>query len=130
MRATGLEAIVATFALLAIAGHARAQGAAPLTPKPEMIESCPGLVAARPPFVQPAAFQPSQFHLAALARRGGIDEIEVGDRSLDAVEDAGLVEDASRPRRRGIGDLAILVGARPAFARALAAQMGDFRAAA
>ena len=67
MRATGLEAIVATFALLAIAGHARAQGAAPLTPKPEMIESCPGLVAARPPFVQPAAFQPSQFHLAALA---------------------------------------------------------------
>src|SRR5665213_1461577 len=57
MRAIGLKAIVATFALFAIAGHALAQGAAPPAPKPEMIESCPGLVAARPPFVQPATFR-------------------------------------------------------------------------
>ena len=57
MRAIGLKAIVATLALFAIAGHALAQGAAPPAPKPEMIESCPGLVAARPPFVQPATFR-------------------------------------------------------------------------
>jgi L-ascorbate metabolism protein UlaG (beta-lactamase superfamily) len=68
MRATGLKAIVATVALLAIAGQAIAQGAAPPAPKPEMTESCPGLVAARPPFVQPAAFR-----LAAL----GHDQVRI-----------------------------------------------------
>ena len=38
----------ATWALLAAAGQAGAQGAAPPAAKPEMTESCPGLVAARP----------------------------------------------------------------------------------
>jgi L-ascorbate metabolism protein UlaG (beta-lactamase superfamily) len=38
------------------ATSAAAQGAAPAA-KPEMAQSCPGLVAARPPFVTPAAFQ-------------------------------------------------------------------------
>jgi L-ascorbate metabolism protein UlaG (beta-lactamase superfamily) len=34
-----------------------AQGAAPPAAKPEMTESCPGLVATRQPFAQPAAFR-------------------------------------------------------------------------
>ena len=38
-------------------GSALAQGAAPPSPKPEMIESCPGLVAQRAPFAEPAAFR-------------------------------------------------------------------------
>jgi L-ascorbate metabolism protein UlaG (beta-lactamase superfamily) len=63
MRASWLKAVLAVFAFFAIADHAAAQGAAPPAPKPEMTESCPGLVAARPPFVQPAAFR-----LAALER--------------------------------------------------------------
>jgi L-ascorbate metabolism protein UlaG (beta-lactamase superfamily) len=42
--------------------HAVAQGAAPPA-KPEMTQACPGLVAARPPFVEPAALR-----LAALER--------------------------------------------------------------
>jgi L-ascorbate metabolism protein UlaG (beta-lactamase superfamily) len=62
MRATWLKFVVAAFAFFAIADHASAQGAAPPAPKPEMTESCPGLVAARPPFAQPVAF-----HFAALA---------------------------------------------------------------
>jgi L-ascorbate metabolism protein UlaG (beta-lactamase superfamily) len=49
------------FGLLA-AGPASAQGAAPAPPKPEMTESCPGLVAGRQPFSEP-----SKFRLAALA---------------------------------------------------------------
>jgi L-ascorbate metabolism protein UlaG (beta-lactamase superfamily) len=57
MRATWLKFVVAAFAFSAIADHAAAQGAAPPAPKPEMTESCPGLVAARPPFLQRAAFQ-------------------------------------------------------------------------
>jgi L-ascorbate metabolism protein UlaG (beta-lactamase superfamily) len=57
MRATWLKAVLAAFAFFAIADHAAAQGAAPPAPKPEMTESCPGLVAARPPFVQPAVFR-------------------------------------------------------------------------
>jgi L-ascorbate metabolism protein UlaG (beta-lactamase superfamily) len=63
MRATWLKIVIAALAFFAIADHALAQGAAPPAPKPEMTESCPGLVAARPPFVQPVAF-----HLAALER--------------------------------------------------------------
>jgi L-ascorbate metabolism protein UlaG (beta-lactamase superfamily) len=51
----------AVFGLLA-AASASAQGAAPAPPKPEMTESCPGLVAHRQPFSAPAKFQ-----LAALA---------------------------------------------------------------
>jgi L-ascorbate metabolism protein UlaG (beta-lactamase superfamily) len=62
MRATWLKAVIAVLAFFAIADRASAQGAAPPAPKPEMTESCPGLVAARSPFVQPVAL-----HLAALA---------------------------------------------------------------
>ena len=38
-------------------GSAWAQGAAPPSPKPEMTESCPGLVAQRAPFAEPAALR-------------------------------------------------------------------------
>jgi L-ascorbate metabolism protein UlaG (beta-lactamase superfamily) len=57
--------VAAAWVALAAVGQASAQGAAPAPPaaKPEMMESCPGLVAARPPFVQPAAFK-----IAALDR--------------------------------------------------------------
>jgi len=54
-----LIVVTAAFAALSAAPVA-AQGAAP-TAKPEMAQSCPGLVAARPPFVVPAAL-----NLAAL----------------------------------------------------------------
>ena len=49
----------AAFLLLAAVGSASAQGAAPSPPaaKPEMTESCPGLIANRRPFVEPAAFR-------------------------------------------------------------------------
>jgi L-ascorbate metabolism protein UlaG (beta-lactamase superfamily) len=43
--------------LLSASGRASAQGAAPPAAKPEMTESCPGLVAMRPPFAVPAAFR-------------------------------------------------------------------------
>ena len=55
MRGILLGVLTASLGVLASAGHAAAQGAAP--PKPEMTESCPGLVAQRMPFVQPAAFR-------------------------------------------------------------------------
>ena len=54
---------VLLFGGLSFAGDASAQGAAPPPAKPEMNESCPGLVAARPPLPIPAAFR-----LAALER--------------------------------------------------------------
>ncbi|HXX06723.1 MAG TPA: MBL fold metallo-hydrolase [Pseudolabrys sp.] len=47
-------AAVWTFAAV---GYAAPQGAAPPAPKPEMTESCPGLVANRPPFAQPVALR-------------------------------------------------------------------------
>jgi L-ascorbate metabolism protein UlaG (beta-lactamase superfamily) len=69
MHGASLKILAAmTWALLAAAGQACAQGAAPPAAKPEMTESCPGLVAARPPFVQPAAFRLPDFHFAALER--------------------------------------------------------------
>jgi len=46
----------AAFVFAAVA-QAQAQGAAPSPAKPEMMESCPGLVAARQPLVTPAAFR-------------------------------------------------------------------------
>ena len=49
--------------LLALVSGASAQGAAPPAPKPEMTESCPGLVATRPPVLIPAALR-----VAALER--------------------------------------------------------------
>jgi L-ascorbate metabolism protein UlaG (beta-lactamase superfamily) len=63
MRDMSLKILGATivFGLIA-AGPAAAQGAAPAQPKPEMAQSCPGLVAERAPFARPARFQ-----LAALA---------------------------------------------------------------
>src|SRR5476651_1866813 len=63
MAGVSLKIVAAVGAALALCGQAAAQGAAPPAPKPEMTESCPGLVAARPPFVQPVAFR-----LAALER--------------------------------------------------------------
>ena len=43
--------------LLSASGQASAQGAAPPAAKPEMTESCPGLVASRPPVAVPATFR-------------------------------------------------------------------------
>jgi len=64
MRGALLKILAAFLAGLAWAGAASAQGAAPPAAKPEMTESCPGLVAQRDrPFAQPAAFR-----LAALER--------------------------------------------------------------
>ena len=63
MGGTALKLLAAiAAAVLAAATPAFAQGATPPVPKPEMTESCPGLVATRAPFAAPAAFQ-----LAALA---------------------------------------------------------------
>jgi L-ascorbate metabolism protein UlaG (beta-lactamase superfamily) len=58
-----LRILAAAVGILAGANQSSAQGTAPAAAKPEMTESCPGLVAARPSFVQPAAFR-----LAALER--------------------------------------------------------------
>jgi len=44
-------------ALLAGLTPALAQGIAPVKPKPEMRQSCPGLIASRPPMAIPAAFR-------------------------------------------------------------------------
>jgi L-ascorbate metabolism protein UlaG (beta-lactamase superfamily) len=63
MSGTLLRIFAASLGILAAAGQASGQGAAPPAAKPEMTESCPGLVAARPPFAVPAAFR-----LAALER--------------------------------------------------------------
>ena len=49
--------------VVAFAGQAGAQGAAPAPAKPEMTESCPGLIATRTPLVQPVSLR-----LAALER--------------------------------------------------------------
>jgi L-ascorbate metabolism protein UlaG (beta-lactamase superfamily) len=58
-----LRILAAAVGILAGANQSSAQGTAPAAAKPEMTESCPGLVAARPFFVQPAAFR-----LASLER--------------------------------------------------------------
>jgi L-ascorbate metabolism protein UlaG (beta-lactamase superfamily) len=52
-----LRILAVSLGSLAAASQASAQGAAPPAAKPEMTESCPGLVAARPPIAVPAAFQ-------------------------------------------------------------------------
>ncbi|MGH6725671.1 MAG: MBL fold metallo-hydrolase [Pseudolabrys sp.] len=62
MRNIWLRIFAAALGVLAAAGAASAQGAAPPAAKPEMTEGCPGLVANRTPFALPGAF-----HLAALA---------------------------------------------------------------
>jgi L-ascorbate metabolism protein UlaG (beta-lactamase superfamily) len=58
----------AVTALIAAFTPALAQGVAPPSPKPEMRQSCPGLVATRPPAAIPAAF-----HVAAL----GADQVRI-----------------------------------------------------
>ncbi len=58
-----LKAIFAASAVFASVSLAAAQGAAPPVAKPEMMQSCPGLVANRAPFAEPVAFR-----LAALER--------------------------------------------------------------
>ena len=57
------SSILAATVVAATATLAQAQGTAPPASKPEMMQSCPGLVAARPPFLQNAALR-----LAALER--------------------------------------------------------------
>ncbi|MGA2566931.1 MAG: MBL fold metallo-hydrolase [Pseudolabrys sp.] len=57
MRGTLLGILTASLGVLACAGQPLAQGAAPPPAKPEMTASCPGLVAERAPFMQPAAFR-------------------------------------------------------------------------
>jgi L-ascorbate metabolism protein UlaG (beta-lactamase superfamily) len=59
MRGTSLKLVVAAAFALA-AGPAMAQGASPPAAKPEMTQSCPGLVASRPPII------PAALRLAAL----------------------------------------------------------------
>jgi L-ascorbate metabolism protein UlaG (beta-lactamase superfamily) len=63
-----LPRIIATaLAAAAFAPLAFAQTSEGATPKPEMMENCPGLVASDRPRVVPAAFDPAAFNLAALA---------------------------------------------------------------
>ena len=57
------SSILAAAVVVATATLAQAQGASPPPAKPEMMQSCPGLVAARPSFLQNAALR-----LAALER--------------------------------------------------------------
>ena len=52
-----LRILVVALGIVVAASQASAQGAAPPAAKPEMTESCPGLVANRPPFAVPAAFR-------------------------------------------------------------------------
>ncbi|MGC2070575.1 MAG: MBL fold metallo-hydrolase [Pseudolabrys sp.] len=51
------SSILAAAVVVATATLAQAQGAAPPPAKPEMMQSCPGLVAARPSFLQNAALR-------------------------------------------------------------------------
>ncbi len=62
MYGTLLKILSAAVWTIAVATQAAAQGAAP-PGKPEMTQSCPGLIAARPPFAEPAVLR-----LAALER--------------------------------------------------------------
>jgi L-ascorbate metabolism protein UlaG (beta-lactamase superfamily) len=69
MRGTSLKIIAAAaLAVLSTAGHASAQslaqGAAPPAAKPEMAQSCPGLVALRPPFAVPVALNTDQVRIS------------------------------------------------------------------
>ena len=57
MFGTWLKVAMAASVVLATVSQVSAQGAAPPAAKPEMTESCPGLVAERMPFAQPAAFR-------------------------------------------------------------------------
>ena len=63
MHCASVKIITVAACVFAAVPRAQAQGAAPSPAKPQMMESCPGLVAAVPPFVMPAALR-----LAALER--------------------------------------------------------------
>jgi len=63
MHCASVRILTAMASLFAAVVQAQAQGAAPSPAKPEMMESCPGLVATRPPFLMPASLR-----LAALER--------------------------------------------------------------
>ena len=67
MRVFSRTLIAVAWAMTAI-GQASAQGAAPVAPKPEMAESCPGLIASRSPLFKPASLRQPPIHLAALQR--------------------------------------------------------------
>jgi L-ascorbate metabolism protein UlaG (beta-lactamase superfamily) len=54
---TVLKLVLAAAAAMVATGQALAQGAAPPAAKPEMVQSCPGLVASRPPTAIPTAFR-------------------------------------------------------------------------
>ncbi len=60
MGRTSLKFALAAMAFVLAAGQAQAQAVAPPAAKPEMMQSCPGLVASRPPAI------PAAFRLAAL----------------------------------------------------------------
>jgi L-ascorbate metabolism protein UlaG (beta-lactamase superfamily) len=83
-----LRILAVSWGILAAAGQASAQGAAPPPAKPEMIESCPGLVASRPPFAVPAAFR-----LAAL----NADQVRISyiGHSIFLIESPQLVRIAT-----------------------------------
>jgi len=57
MHKASLKILSAAGWMFASIGGVAAQGAAPLPAKPQMTESCPGLVATRPPFVEPVALR-------------------------------------------------------------------------
>jgi L-ascorbate metabolism protein UlaG (beta-lactamase superfamily) len=54
---TVLKLALAAAAAMIAAGQVSAQSAKPLAAKPEMVQSCPGLVALQPPIAIPAAFR-------------------------------------------------------------------------
>ena len=57
MRGAFLKILASASGVVFAASQASAQGVAPPAAKPEMTASCPGLVAARPPFAQPVALR-------------------------------------------------------------------------
>jgi L-ascorbate metabolism protein UlaG (beta-lactamase superfamily) len=59
---TVLKLVLAAAAAMIATGRASAQGAAPPAAKPEMVQSCPGLVASRPPMAIPAALRLAALH--------------------------------------------------------------------
>ncbi len=88
MHGASIKILAALTVLFATADHASAQGAAPPAAKPEMIESCPGLVATRMPALIPAAFR-----LAALER----DQVRISyiGHSTFLIESAQMVRIAT-----------------------------------
>ncbi len=88
MSGTFLKVVAVVGALMGAVSAAGAQGAAPAQPKPEMTESCPGLIATRSPL-----FLPASMRLAALER----DQVRVSyiGHSTFLVESPQLVRIAT-----------------------------------